>query len=144
MHSDLESLAKDIQTEADAAARLEMGEAVYQRWRNPQYMGALPDADATATLRGNCGDQMRLFLKFNGERVSQASFQTDGCGPSVVSASHAAELALGRTVEELLAVSPGDILAAAGGLPEDHEHCAFLAAEVLHAAVRDYLSRLGK
>lgn len=144
MHKDLETFAKDIQAEADAAVRLEMGEAVYQRWRNPLYMGALPDADATATLRGNCGDQMRLFLKFNGERVSQASFQTDGCGPSVVSASHAAELALGRTVEELLAVSPGDILTAAGGLPEDHEHCAFLAAEVLHAAVRDYLSRRGR
>jgi nitrogen fixation protein NifU and related proteins len=141
MHKDLETFARELQAEADEAVRLELGEAVYQRWRNPRYMGVLPDPDATATLRGNCGDQMRLFLKFNGERVSKASFQTDGCGPSVVSASHAAELALGRTVEEVLAVSPGDILAAAGGLPEDHEHCACLAAEVLHAAARDYLAR---
>ena len=118
-----------------------MGDALFERWRNPPNMGELSDPDGSATLRGNCGDQMQLFLRFDQGCVTQAAFLTDGCGPSVVSASHAAELAVGKTVEELLALTPGDVLTAVGGLPEDHEHCACLATDVLHAAARDYQAK---
>ncbi|HDQ41959.1 MAG TPA: iron-sulfur cluster assembly scaffold protein [Desulfonatronum sp.] len=139
MHKDMEDFVDGLQAEIDEAVRREMGEAVYQRWRNPLYMGVLPDFDATASVRGNCGDQMQIYLKFLKNRVIKASFQTDGCGPSVVAASYAAELALGKSAEELFSLDPEHILAATGGLPEDHEHCAFLAIETLHAAARNWL-----
>ena len=144
MHNELEAMAQEIQAEADKATREEMGEIFFNRWRNPPHMGGMENPDGTASLHGNCGDTMQLFLRFQNERVNQSSFLTDGCGPSVVSASVAAELAMGKTVEEILEVNPGHILTKAGGLPQDHEHCAFLAADTLHAAAKDYLARKGE
>lgn len=49
----------------------------------------------------------------------------------------AIELATGKTVAEARRVSKGDIIAALGGLKE--EHCAELAARTLETAVADYL-----
>ncbi len=143
MSDALESLAASLQAEIDANVRHEMGEVVYQRWQNPLYMGVLTKYDATACIRGTCGDQMQIYLKFSNGRVSDVSFQTDGCGHSVVAASFAAEMALHKTPQEALAVDAGKILTAAGGLPEDREHCAFLAAETLHEAVNNYLQKIG-
>lgn len=142
MSDALESLAGRLQAKIDANVRDEMGEMVFLRWQNPLYMGVLTEYDATACIRGNCGDQMQIYLKFSNDRISDVSFQTDGCGPSVVAASFAAELALHKTTQEALAVDAGKILTVAGGLPEDHEHCAFLAAETLHAAVNNYLQQI--
>ncbi len=139
MHDEMGDFVEGLQEKIDETVRRELGEAVYQRWRNPLYMGVLAGYDATASVRGNCGDAMQIYLKFKENRVDKASFQTDGCGPSVVAASYAAELALGRTLEELFEIDPGRILTAVGGLPEDHEHCAFLATETLHAAARNWL-----
>jgi nitrogen fixation NifU-like protein len=34
-----------------------------------------------------------------------------------------------------------DVLETLGGLPEENEHCAYLAAETLREAVRNYLEK---
>ena len=70
---------------------------------------------------------MRIFLKFENDRVKEAFFETDGCGSSVVCGSFAAEMALHKTPDELLYVTGTDILEKMGGLPEKDQHCAFLA-----------------
>ncbi|VFU13686.1 NifU-like protein (fragment) [anaerobic digester metagenome] len=48
------------------------------------------------------------------------------------------EIATNRTVEEALKIKPEDILDELGGLPEDHVHCAVLAAHTLNQALKDY------
>jgi hypothetical protein len=71
-----------------------------------------------------------------------ASFVTDGCGASTVCGSLAAETALGKTPEQLADVTGETILAILGVFPEEDRHCAFLAAETLHAALDDYMRKL--
>ena len=51
----------------------------------------------------------------------------------------AAELATGRTLEDAVQIEQSDILAALGDLPPESEHCAPLAANTLHAAIRDFV-----
>jgi NifU-like protein involved in Fe-S cluster formation len=82
---------------------------------------------------------MAIFLRFEGERVGAASFETDGCGPSVVCGSIAAEMAVGKTAEEILDITGDEVLARAGQIPEDHRHCAFLAVTSLHEAVNSHM-----
>jgi nitrogen fixation NifU-like protein len=41
-------------------------------------------------------------------------------------------------VREALGITQEKILEALGGLPPDHEHCALLAANTLHQALRSY------
>ena len=46
-----------------------------------------------------------------------ASFWTDGCGPSIASGSMVTELVKGKSVSEALKITQQDILDALGGLP---------------------------
>lgn len=107
-----------------------------ERPRNPFVM-ASPDGHANVT--GTCGDNIEIFLRVRGERIVQASFMTEGCVASIASGSMAVELATGRTLAQARAISDHDILEGLGGLPEDSEHCAELAAEAVRAAVADAL-----
>ena len=141
MSDNLDSFVEALQEQIFTETRETFGEKVYRRWREPLYMQAMEKPDGHADLRGACGDSIEIFLRFENQRVADASFLTDGCSTSVVCGSYAAEMAFGKTAEELLEISGAAILDALEGLPEDYEHCAYLAAESLHAALNDYMRK---
>jgi nitrogen fixation NifU-like protein len=137
----LDDFVSNMQAEIDAEALADYGPEAFARWKNPLYMGALPDADGHGRVTGTCGDTLEVFLRLDTGRVAASSFLTDGCGPSVVCGSFAAELSLGQAVEDLVDFGGETILARIGGLPEDDRHCAFLAAAAVRAAVDDVMGR---
>jgi len=49
------------------------------------------------------------------------------------------EMAKGKSLAEAQRISQEKVLNALGGLPEESQHCALLAADTLKAAIRDYL-----
>ncbi len=51
----------------------------------------------------------------------------------------ASRLAKAKSPVEVLDIDPKAISKAAGGIPEDHQHCAVLAAQILHLAVDKYM-----
>lgn len=73
-----EVLAQKHHEESPDTIREECGKKAFQRWKNPLCRGVMADADGEAILRGSCGVQMQIYLKFEGSRVTLASFQTDG------------------------------------------------------------------
>lgn len=139
MKDELDRVIEAMQERIDEDTRAAWGEEAFRRWVDPPNRGALEVPDAAAELRGTCGDTMAMFLRFQNERVCVATFETDGCGPSVVCGSVAAEMAVGKNVEELLDITGDQVLSRAGQIPEDHHHCAFLAASVLHEAVNRFM-----
>jgi nitrogen fixation NifU-like protein len=90
-------------------------------------------------ITGSCGDTIEIFLRFENDRVKDASFQTDGCGSTAVCASLAAEMAHGKNPDELLEITSDAILERLGGLPKKNEHCASLVANTLQEALNDYI-----
>lgn len=141
MADDFDTFVQDLQEQIYDEARRDYGDVAYERWRHPRYVGALENADGYGRLTGTCGDTMQIYLKFQGDRVSEATFQTDGCGSSTVCGSFAAELALGKTPEELTEITGDTILDILGGLPEEDRHCAFLAAGTLQEALDFYMKK---
>lgn len=115
-------------------------ETVVEHSMNPRNVGDMADADGSAKITGPCGDTMELWLKLKGDTIVQASFLTDGCGTSIASGSMVTELAKGKKLGQAQRISQQDVLGALGGLPEESEHCALLAADTLKAAIRDYLA----
>jgi nitrogen fixation NifU-like protein len=115
-------------------------EATIDHSMNPRNVGDLEDADGFAKVTGPCGDTMEIWLKAKNGTISDASFTTDGCGTSIASGSMVTELAKGKSIGEARKISREDVLNALGGLPEESEHCALLAANTLKAAIRDYLA----
>ena len=69
--------------------------------RNPRNFRPMPDADCTAEgFNPLCGDRLTLFVKLDGDRVADVSFQGSGCAISVASASLLTESINGRSVAE--------------------------------------------
>jgi len=114
-------------------------ETVVDHVLNPRNAGSTPDSDGFARVTTPDGDTIHIWLKMRDDRVAQATFWTDGCAATIASASMATELAKGKTIQEVLKTSQQDVLDALGGLPEGNVHCALLAANTLHEAIRDYL-----
>jgi len=117
------------------------GQVVFERWLRPQYMGVIDNPDGYGHVAGSCGDRMEIFLRFEEDKVKDATFRSDGCGSSVVCGSFAAELALGKNPDEVAEISGETILEVLGGLPEEDRHCALLAAETLQEALDDYMRK---
>jgi Mrp family chromosome partitioning ATPase len=101
----------------------------------PANFGPLKGASANAKLKGPCGDTMEFWLWVEADRILQATFTSDGCGASVRSGAMTAHLASGKSLTEACKITPLQIEAALGGLPEDHKHCPVLALNTLCAAV---------
>ena len=133
----LDEFVNELQEQVLDQARAKYSDAVVTRWMNPSGHGSMTDPDGHARVTGPCGDSMEIFLRVEGDRIARASFLTDGCMTTIVSASMAVELATGKSVSEAGLVSAEKILAALGGLPEDSQHCALLAANTLRAALND-------
>ena len=141
MTDPLDQFVEQLQSQINEETRAEFGETVYNRWRDPKHMGRMDLPDGHGKVKGDCGDTMEIFLKFKDDRVIAATFMTDGCGPSQVCGSFAAELAMNKNPDELAAISGDLILDIIGGLPEENEHCAYIAAESLRQALRRYIDQ---
>jgi len=107
---------------------------------NPRNVGDIVDADGFAKVAGPCGDTMEIWLKVNNDTITEATFRTDGCGTSIASGSMITEMTRKRSIAEARKISSQDVLSALGGLPEESQHCALLAANTLKAAIKDYLA----
>ena len=139
MSDDFDAIVEKLQNQIFEEAREALGELGFQRWRNPLYRGKMENPDASARIKGSCGDTMEIFLKFENDRVKEAAYLTDGCASSTVCGSLAAELAIGRDLDELCEITGATILNRLGRFPKEDEHCAFLAAETLQEALNNYM-----
>ncbi len=118
---------------------------VMDHFSNPRNVGEIEDADGVGQI-GNpvCGDVMRMTIKVEDDRISDAKFKTFGCGAAVATSSMVTELVHGKTLAEAAEISNKVVAEALGGLPANKMHCSNLAADALHIAIEDYLSRAGR
>ncbi|OHD59406.1 MAG: hypothetical protein A2096_06100 [Spirochaetes bacterium GWF1_41_5] len=105
----------------------------------PRNIGRMNDPDGGAAIKGLCGDTMEIYFILDDGRVSDIKFFTDGCGATLACGSSATELAKGKTIDEMLTISPKDVLNDLGKIPEPHIHCAILSVMTVHKAVAYYL-----
>lgn len=109
---------------------------------SPRNVGKIDDADGVGTV-GNpvCGDVMSIYIKVKGDRIEDIKFLTYGCGAAIATSSMITEIARGKTIDEALKISRGDVAGELGGLPPIKMHCSNLAADALHAAIQDYFKK---
>ncbi len=130
-------------------------EVILDHGRNPRNFRPMPDATATAEgLNPLCGDHYHVFLRMDGDRIADVSFQGSGCAISKASASLMSAALKGRSsaeAEDLFQrfhrmVVEGDASQADGlgklavlkGVAEfpTRIKCASLAWHALHSALR--------
>jgi len=76
-------------------------EVVFDHNRNPRNFRVIEDADRTIEgFNPLCGDRITLYIKLDGDRITDVSFQGQGCAISTASASLMTEIVKGKTIQE--------------------------------------------
>ncbi|MDP7466545.1 MAG: Fe-S cluster assembly scaffold protein NifU [Candidatus Pacebacteria bacterium] len=114
-------------------------EKVMDHFMEPRNMGDIKDADAVGTV-GNpaCGDVMRLYIKVDGDKITEAKFKTFGCGAAIATSSMATEMIKDKSLEEAEKITNEAVAEALDGLPPNKMHCSVLAQEAIEAAIKNY------
>jgi len=120
-------------------------EKVMEHFSNPRNVGEIEDADGVGTV-GNpvCGDLMTIYIKVKDNIIEDIKFKTFGCGAAIATSSMVTEMAIGKTLEEALAITRNDVADELEGLPPVKMHCSNLAADALHAAIDDYKKKVAE
>jgi nitrogen fixation NifU-like protein len=132
-------VAEEIQRAILEEAKRIYSPRVFELFQHPKNLGVVKKANGFGIFKGICGDTMKVYLRIAGKRVREAKFETDGCAATIACGSAVTELARGKSVKQLLEISPAGLLEELGGLPPGHLHCAILAVDTLHCAVANYL-----
>ena len=114
-------------------------DTVMDHFKNPRNFGEIKNADGVGTV-GNivCGDVMKVYIKVHGNLIEDIKFQTFGCASAIATSSMITELAKGKTLDEAMEITNRDVADALKGLPPIKMHCSNLAADALHAAIKNY------
>jgi nitrogen fixation NifU-like protein len=112
-------------------------------YRHPRNFGDLPNPDVRAKDSNPlCGDVIEMQLKIGNGRVEDIRFKGKGCAISQASASMLTEVAKGKTLDEIKALSKSDVLNLLGIDPGPTRiKCALLGLKVIKLAVYGYLGQ---
>jgi nitrogen fixation protein NifU and related proteins len=92
-----------------------------------------------------CGDQMLMVIKVDKTKgtIADCRWKTYGCASAIASTSILSEKVKGMKIEDAYKISPKEIAAELGGLPEHKIHCSVLGDKALRAAIDDYYKKNG-
>lgn len=119
-------------------------EKVMDHFKNPRNVGKLEDADGIGEVgNARCGDIMKMYIKVDGDVITDVKFNTFGCGSAIASSSMATEMIKGKPLSEALELTNKAVAEALDGLPAHKLHCSVLAEEAIRAAIKDYYDKHG-
>jgi nitrogen fixation protein NifU and related proteins len=137
-------LNMDAKVEKSGEDEAASTEAAFFKWLYSLQWQNSKAPDSHACLTGKCGETIEMFLNFNGEQIKEAAYLTNGCISSRVCAALAAQMAQGKTPDEVVGITAQSILDLLGDFPKGEEHCAFLAVEALQEALHNFMLKQGK
>ncbi len=120
-------------------------EKVMDHFTNPRNVGEIKNPDGVGEV-GNpvCGDMMTFYIKVKDNRLDDIKFKTFGCGAAIAVSSMVSEMAMGKTLEEAMKITPKAVADELEGLPKQKFHCSNLGAQALNKAIENYLAKKKK
>lgn len=119
---------------------------VMEHFLHPKHLGKIANADGVGDTQNlRCGDVMRIYIKVKEDkgqaRISEAKFETLGCGHAISISDMICALSEGKTIEQAKKISFDDIAEEVGEVPKPKLHCIRLAETALKTAIKDYKSK---
>ncbi len=117
-------------------------EKVMEHFMHPRNVGEIENPDGVGEV-GNpvCGDMMTFYIKVKDNKLEDIKFKTFGCGAAIAVSSMVSEMAMGKTIEEALKITPKSVADELEGLPKQKFHCSNLGAQALQKAIENYYAK---
>jgi nitrogen fixation NifU-like protein len=112
-------------------------EVILDHYKNPRGHGVIEGADAEAEgLNPLCGDEVTIFVSFDGESIEDVKFRGRGCAISQAATSMLMEMVKGRSAQEVAEMTREELLEEVGiPLTPVRLKCALLGLGVLKVAL---------
>jgi len=112
-------------------------EQILDHNKNPRNKGTLENPEFTyQDVNPLCGDEIRVDVQTNGDRVTEIRFSGRGCAISQAAASMLTEMVDGQTLDDVKAISREDLLEELGvPISPARMKCAMLGLKVLKAGI---------
>jgi nitrogen fixation NifU-like protein len=112
-------------------------EIILEHSKNPSHFGTLdPNDYSFEDLNPLCGDEVRIDVRVDGDRVKEIAFSGQGCAISQASASILMEMVDGKSVDDIRSMGKDDLLDELGiTLSPARLKCALLSFSVLKTAM---------
>ena len=109
---------------------------VLEHFEHPRNAGEVDHPDASAQVENPaCGDILKLTLRIDNGRITEARFLAKGCVPAMACGSLITELIEGKSVAHARSINTQNLITAAGGLPAASGHAAQLAIDTFRKAL---------
>ncbi len=115
-------------------------ELILDRYENPQFKFSFEEPDVSME-GGNpgCGDLLKIHIKIDGQRLAKISYEGEGCTISQASADLLAEAVVGKTLDEVDALTHEAVIELVGQeIVQNRTRCALLSLDTLKLALRKY------
>lgn len=110
-----------------------------EHFQNPRNVGQIKDANGIGTIGDpSCGDYLCIYIKVDGELLSDIKFEAFGCPALIGTTSILTEMAIGKNIRQALEITELEVVQALGGLPDQKVHCSNLGTAALHQAIINY------
>ena len=112
-------------------------EQILDHNKNPRNKGTLENPQFTyQDVNPLCGDEIRIDVQTDGQRVTDIRFSGRGCAISQAAASILTEMVDGQTLDDVKAISREDLLDELGvPISPARMKCAMLGLKVLKAGI---------
>jgi nitrogen fixation NifU-like protein len=112
-------------------------EIILDHYRNPRNKGTLDPADYSyEDTNPLCGDEVRIDLRIQDDKVAEVRFSGRGCAISQAAASMLTEMIDGQPLEDVKALTKDDLLQELGvPISPARMKCALLPLKVLKAGI---------
>ena len=112
-------------------------------FQNPKNVGEISDPDGVGTVgNASCGDIMQIYIKVDGNKITEAKFKTFGCGAAIATSSILTDRIKGVTINEALKISEETSKEVLSKLPKEKTPCFTLATDALKLAIEEYRCKM--
>lgn len=102
------------------------------------HQGSLDAPDGYGRHTGECGDTVIFYLTIEDDVIESIVYQAEGCRNTHACANAIIHLAEHSPVSQAWEITPEQVVAFLGTLPESEIHCAEVAAGAFYRALSDF------
>lgn len=115
---------------------------IMEEFYNPENYGVIKGASGVGKVVSDVGSEIiKIYIKVEGDRVTEAQYQTYGGVVAIACTNIATKLIMGKSLTAIRRMNENSILEITGEIPENKMYIVTLVVNAMHSAVDSYYNK---